>query len=120
MDEQAMQQFRAEVRARKNLPTIPTVLVPIAFSFDAKHTPGKPFVMDAAADVSPVLRSPIFSRFAFASDNTTQYADAMLRSTFPKADGVFWHNFSPPVLILQFQKPNQDWKDADVAFQNAK
>ena len=69
--------------------TIPTVLVPIALSFDAKKTAGKPFVMDAAADVSPVLRSPIFSRFAFAAGNTTQYADAMLRSTFPKADG--WH-----------------------------
>jgi branched-chain amino acid transport system substrate-binding protein len=40
--------------------------------------------------------------------------------TFPKADGVFWHNFSPPVLILQFQKPNQDWKEADVAFESGK
>jgi chitinase len=69
--------------------TIPTVLVPIALSFDAKKTAGKPFVMDPAADVSQVLRSPIFSRFAFASGNTTQYADAMLRSTFPKASG--WH-----------------------------
>jgi chitinase len=69
--------------------TIPTVLVPIALSFDAKQTAGKPFVMDAAADASYVLRSPIFSRFGFASGNTTQYADAMLRSTFPKADG--WH-----------------------------
>ena len=46
--------------------------------------------MDAASDVSPVLLSPIFSKFAFAAGNTTtQYADAMLRSTFPKADG--WH-----------------------------
>jgi chitinase len=69
--------------------TIPTVLVPIALSFDAKKTAGKPFVMDAAPDVSPVLRSPIFSGFAFAPGNTTQYADAMLRSTFPKANG--WH-----------------------------
>ena len=34
--------------------------------------------------------------------------------TFPKADGVYWHNWSPPVLILQFTKLNQDWKDADV------
>ncbi len=34
--------------------TIPTVLVPIALSFDAKKTAGKPFVMDAAADVSPI------------------------------------------------------------------
>jgi hypothetical protein len=29
MDEQAVQQFRAEVIARKNLPTIPTVLAKI-------------------------------------------------------------------------------------------
>jgi chitinase len=65
--------------------TIPTVLVPIALSFDAKHLAGKPFVMDAASDVSPVLRSPIFSKFAFAAGNTTQYADAMLRSTFPQS-----------------------------------
>jgi chitinase len=68
--------------------TIPTVLVPITLSFDAKKVDGKPFVMDAAADVSQILRSPVFSRFAFAS-GTTQYADAMLRATFPKADG--WH-----------------------------
>jgi chitinase len=69
--------------------TIPTVLVPIALSFDAKKTDGKPFVMDASADVSHVLRSPIFSRFAFGTGNTTQYADAMLRATFYKADA--WH-----------------------------
>ncbi len=69
--------------------TISTVLVPIALSFDAKRTAGKPLVMDAATDVSSVLSSPIFSGFAFAPGNTTQYADAMLRSTFPKADG--WH-----------------------------
>jgi len=24
------------------------------------------------------------------------------------------------VLILQFQKPNQDWKEADVAFESGK
>jgi len=40
--------------------------------------------------------------------------------TFPRADGVFWHNFSPPVLILQFQKPDQDWKEADVIFESGK
>src|SRR5947209_1539760 len=69
--------------------TIATVLVPITLSFDAKKTDGRPFVMDAAADVLPILRSPIFSKFAFSAGNTTQYADAMLRSTFPMADG--WH-----------------------------
>ena len=85
--------------------TFSTVLVPIALSFEAKKTAGKPFVMDAAADVSPVLRSPIFSRFAFASGNTTQYADAMLRSTFPKADG--WHTLlgKPEVKPVKITVP---------------
>jgi branched-chain amino acid transport system substrate-binding protein len=34
--------------------------------------------------------------------------------TFPRADGVYWHNWVPPVLIMQYTKPNQDWKEADV------
>src|ERR1700733_9688149 len=85
--------------------TIPTVLVPIALSFDAKNLAGKPFVMDAASDVSPVLRSPIFSKFAFAAGNTTQYADAMLRSTFPKAGG--WHTLlgKPEIKPIEITVP---------------
>jgi chitinase len=85
--------------------TIPTVLVPIALSFDAKKTAGKPFVMDAATDVSHILSSPIFSRFAFAPGNTTQYADAMLRSTFPNADG--WHTLlgKPEVKPVKISVP---------------
>ena len=68
--------------------TIPVVLVPIRLSFDARKTAGKPFPMDAAADVPRVLASPVFATFAF-SGGTTQYADAMLRATFPNAEG--WH-----------------------------
>jgi branched-chain amino acid transport system substrate-binding protein len=37
--------------------------------------------------------------------------------TFPKAEGVFWHNWSPPVLILQYTQPNQDWKQADIVLE---
>ena len=76
-------------QARGGTTTIPTVLVPITLSFDAKKAAGKPFVMDATADVMSILHSPIFSSFAFTSGGTTQYGDAMLRSTFPKTDG--WH-----------------------------
>src|SRR5580692_3465395 len=85
--------------------TIPTVLVPITLSFDAKKTAGKPFIMDAAADVPRVLRSPVFSRFAFPSGGTTQYADAMLRTTFPKAGG--WHTLigEPEVKALRITVP---------------
>src|SRR5439155_517380 len=44
MDEQAMQQFRAEVMARKNLPTIPTVLARILQLADAENTSGKELI----------------------------------------------------------------------------
>jgi branched-chain amino acid transport system substrate-binding protein len=40
--------------------------------------------------------------------------------TFPRADGVYWHNWVPPILILQYTKPNQDWKEADVVEQYVK
>ena len=68
---------------------IPTVLVPIALSFETKKAGGKPFVMDAGRDVNGILQSPIFSKFDFPSGGNTQYADALLRSTFPSASG--WH-----------------------------
>jgi len=85
--------------------TIPAVLVPITLSFDAKKTDGKPFVMDASADATHVLRSPIFSRFAFGSGNTTQYGDAMLRATFYKADA--WHTLlgKPEVKPIKITIP---------------
>jgi hypothetical protein len=75
--------------ARGGTTSISTVLVPISLSFEAKPTGGRPFVMDAGPDVARVRHSPVFHKFAFPSGGTTQYADAMLRSTFPKADG--WH-----------------------------
>ncbi|HEY0264731.1 MAG TPA: glycoside hydrolase, partial [Granulicella sp.] len=69
--------------------TIPTVLVPVALDFESKKVAGKAFRMDAKTDVPQALGSPVFSRAVFGSAGTTQYADAMLRSTFPKATG--WH-----------------------------
>lgn len=36
--------------------------------------------------------------------------------TFPRADGVFWHNWSPPMQILHYTKPNQDWREAEVVY----
>ena len=85
--------------------TIPTVLVPITLSFDTKLIAGKPFVMDAGADVPRLLRSPVFAKFAFASGGTTQYVDAMLRSTFPKADR--WHTLlgKPEVKPVKITVP---------------
>jgi chitinase len=101
--------------------TIPTVLVPIALSFEAggtagqkargtagqkaRGTAGQPFVMNAEPDVPGVLRSPVFANFAFPSGGATQYADAMLRATFPAASG--WHTYlgKPEVKQVKITVP---------------
>ncbi len=61
---------------------IPTVLVPVTLSFSSG-------TLDARQEIQLVLASPVFSDFAFTPGKKTQYADAMLRTTFPKVDG--WH-----------------------------
>lgn len=33
---------------------------------------------------------------------------------FPRAEGVYWHNWSPPILVLQMTEANQDWRKAPV------
>ena len=87
--------------ARGGVTTIPTVLVPITLSFDSKKT----IVMDAGPDVPRVLHSPVFAEFAFPSGGTTQYADAMMRTTFPKAEG--WHTLlgKPEVKAIKITVP---------------
>jgi branched-chain amino acid transport system substrate-binding protein len=40
--------------------------------------------------------------------------------TLPKADGVYWHNWSPAGLIVQYTQPNQDWRDATIIVQASK
>ena len=36
--------------------------------------------------------------------------------TFPRAEGVFWHNWAPPIIILHYTQPNQNWRDAELAY----
>jgi branched-chain amino acid transport system substrate-binding protein len=38
--------------------------------------------------------------------------------TFPRADGPFWHNWTPPILILHYTQPNQDWRQADILLEH--
>ena len=64
--------------AQTGTTVIPTVLVPITLTFEGKTTR-----IDAAPDVPRILKSPIFTRFAFSPGNKTQYGDALLQSTFP-------------------------------------
>jgi chitinase len=63
--------------AQRGSTVIPTVLVPISLTFEGRATR-----MDAAPDVPRILKSPIFRPFAFSGEKT-QYADALLHSTFP-------------------------------------
>ena len=69
--------------------TIRTTVVPITLAFESKTTGGRPFVMDATPNVQAVLHSPVFAKFSFSSGEPTQYADALLRATFPNA--ADWH-----------------------------
>lgn len=36
--------------------------------------------------------------------------------TFPKADGVLWHNWSPPLMVLTYTAKDQSVGDAEVAY----
>jgi chitinase len=79
---------------------IPTVLVPLTLAFESEAR-----VMDAAPDAALIARSPIFRNFPFPSGGTTQYVDAMLRSTFPNAKT--WHTLlaKPEVKPVRLKVP---------------
>ena len=85
--------------------TIPTLLVPVRLRFETKKVADKPFVLDAAADVSSIERSPIFAGFAFPGERPTQYADALLRATLPGHPG--WHTLlgKPVVKPVEIAVP---------------
>jgi chitinase len=86
--------------AQGGVTTIPTVLVPVTLAFAGP----KPLLMDAAPDVPDLLRSPIFSNFAFPSAGNTQYVDALLRATFPNQS---WHTLlgKPEVKAVKITVP---------------
>ena len=65
--------------ANSGTTTIPTILVPITLKFEG----AKSGQTDAAQDVPRILKSPIFNSFAFGAGEKTQYADGLLRATFP-------------------------------------
>ena len=41
-------------------------------------------------------------------------------ATFPRAAGILWHNWSPPVLVLHYTAANQNWRDAPLITQSGK
>lgn len=72
--------------------TIPTVVVPLILSFEARGgLGGADTSMDATGTLPEVLHSPIFRPFAFATGHT-QYADAVQRAQFyAVASKNGWH-----------------------------
>ena len=41
-------------------------------------------------------------------------------ATFPRGNGIFWHNFSPSVLILHYTAVGQDWHQAPLVAESGK
>lgn len=76
--------------------TIPTVVVPILLSFPGQNSGA--VKLDASTDVPAFLHSPVFSPFQFPGGDESQFADALLRATFPRAKD--WHTVlaAPQVL----------------------
>ena len=91
--------------AKGGTTTIPTVLVPVTLAFEGKKIAGKPFVMDAARQAGRITGSPVFTATPFPAGGSAQYADAMLRATFPKA--ADWHTVlgKPEVRPLRITVP---------------
>ena len=89
-------QSPAQAATQGGTTVIQTVLVPVRLEFDARPAAGKPFTLDAAADVQPLLQSPVFAKALFGDEGTTQYADAMLRATLGKSGGAGWHTLLAP------------------------
>ena len=79
--------------ARGGSTTLPVTLVPVTLQFAAEKTRGRALVLNAGNDVQRIVDSPIFHPFPFPTGGDTQYADALLRSTFPNVDpnAKSWH-----------------------------
>src|SRR5579863_5807243 len=77
---------------------IPTVLVAVRLTFDPRPGGGKSLTLDAAGDVRQVLRSPVFAKAAFKGEETTQYADALIRTTMGATSGT-WHTLLGTPLV---------------------
>jgi chitinase len=82
--------------AKGGTTTVAVVVAPISLSFTGPN--GGTVKLDATPDVTALLGSPVFSSFRFPAGGETQFADALLRATFPGARD--WHTLlgHPQVL----------------------
>jgi len=84
--------------------TIPAVVVPISLSFESEKQTSSSGPLDASADVPALLRSPVFNAFQFPGQGSLQYADAMLRATFPESRN--WHTILEKPAVMKTVKIN--------------
>lgn len=66
--------------AKGGTANIPVTLVPISLSFESS----KGVILSPALDIAKITRSPVFTSYKFEA-GTTQYADALLRTSFYQA-----------------------------------
>src|SRR5689334_22389002 len=78
MDGQAVQQFRAEVTARKNVPTMPAVLAKIMQLVDAESASGKELV-------AVVERDPALAGKLLHLANSAFFGESRRVATIPRA-----------------------------------
>lgn len=84
---------------------IPTMLVAVRLHFLAPSAENAPMTLDAAADVSRLLHSPVFSKSTFGAGEPTQYVDAMLRATTKTASGYHTLLGTPQVQAVTVEIP---------------
>ncbi len=65
--------------AKGGTANIPVTIVPVSLTFETS----KSVVLNPAMDIAKITRSPIFTKYKFDA-GTTQYADALLRTSFYK------------------------------------
>lgn len=92
--------FAGHDPAQAGTTVIPTVLVPIRLTFAGKAT-----ALDAAADVSRLLKSPVFAEYGFRTGKKMQYGDALLDATFPGAEKGHTLLGAPHVVPITIDVP---------------
>ncbi len=70
------------------------------------------------AQAANIARSTDPKDIVKALESGTYKTWAAAEVKFPRAAGVYWHNWSPPILILHYTKANQDWREADIILEH--
>ena len=95
----------AAIRRREGRPPFPRCWFPSRSPLRRRRRPASRSSWTRRRTCGACCGSPVFSKFAFPSGGTTQYVDAMLRTTFPKAEG--WHTLlgKPEVKPVRITVP---------------